>query len=436
MVPQTVVQEKIVKVPQTIVQEKVIKEKPTNIHHIELNKEMAAPTQFLEAAPAEAGWPWWWWLPLLLLCCCLPLCCLALYWLCCRKKPRAQPRPQPKPIHREPEIKVKPKPREETELQQRKKYTYTKHKIDQEKEIEDEIQRELQASRVRRTDVAREKKERPVVYHHTRYIEKPRIVEEQDIGVYDRTATYDAINRGTRKYQHLDDSYYVQQRPERVERVVETVYEPPVIETAERRLPRSASRKSFVNPNYLAEDVAYQTSRRSGEGYVSREAPRTTVREVVTHQSVDRSPRVASSGRVGNRGQYRYTSGDVMRDDGRDVVYTSGQVVREGDRQGRKSLRGEEQVTLGTQIVDGARRQGNIEEVKYVERAEGGDNSPRSYSSNQRLQEARMRSGRGTSGGNAAAMRVERTEGQSRAIKRGDNSNRNRNYISDSEDDY
>jgi len=60
-------------VPKQIIHEKLITEKPTEIHHIQLEKS-AAPVAFAEIAPAAAGWPWWWWIPLLLLCCCLPLC--------------------------------------------------------------------------------------------------------------------------------------------------------------------------------------------------------------------------------------------------------------------------------------------------------------------------------------------------------------------------
>jgi len=70
--PQTVVQEKIVKVPTTVIQDRVISEKPTEIHNIQLQKN-SAPIAFAEIVE-PTGWPWWWWLPLLLLCCCLPLC--------------------------------------------------------------------------------------------------------------------------------------------------------------------------------------------------------------------------------------------------------------------------------------------------------------------------------------------------------------------------
>ena len=167
----------------------------------------------------------------------------------------------------------KPPPRDETELAQRKKFTYQKNKIDQEREIEEEIQRELEVSRLRRTQVEQEKDKRPVIYHHTRYIEKPRYVEENPITAYDRTATYDAVNRSVHQYQNIDDSYYVQQRPERVERVIDRQYAPGVGEVDSRRTGRvtgDVTGRSYVNPNYQATGEV-SNSRRTGEGYVSRE---------------------------------------------------------------------------------------------------------------------------------------------------------------------
>lgn len=77
-VPVPVPQIQIVEKP--VIKERIVTvaEKPTELHHIELRKNappMAAPTQFMEQAVEEKGWPWWWWLPLLLLGLCLPFCC-------------------------------------------------------------------------------------------------------------------------------------------------------------------------------------------------------------------------------------------------------------------------------------------------------------------------------------------------------------------------
>jgi hypothetical protein len=256
-----------------------------------------------------------------------------------------------------------PKPRENTELQQRKKFAYTKNEIDQEKEIEDEIQRELEISRIRRTDAAKEKAQRPVVYHHSRYIERPRYVEETNMGVYDRTATYDAVNRGSRQYQHIDDSYYMKDRPEAVTRVEERVYNPGVTEVDERRSRFTGARKSYVNPQYQAEMDAEMGHRKSGEGYVSREvnkgSPRMlevprSERVVTTHvqQNPDGSPRMV--GTSGVRGEHRYagTTADV------DVGFRSEPGLREE-----------------TKVIERVRE----------ERSAGRNQSPRSYSSNQRL---------------------------------------------------
>ena len=58
-------------VPKAVIHEKLITEKPTEIHHIKIDMEeaapIAAPVQFAEVVPEKAGWPWWWWIPLLLL---------------------------------------------------------------------------------------------------------------------------------------------------------------------------------------------------------------------------------------------------------------------------------------------------------------------------------------------------------------------------------
>jgi hypothetical protein len=79
MVPQPVVQT----ITKPVIQEKLVREKPTEVHHIKLEKS-AAPIQFVQETPVVAGWPWWWWIPLVLLCCCLPLLCCLLYFLCCK----------------------------------------------------------------------------------------------------------------------------------------------------------------------------------------------------------------------------------------------------------------------------------------------------------------------------------------------------------------
>lgn len=191
-------------------------------------------------------------------------------------------------------------PKDETELAQQRKFTYQKNKINQEKEIEEEIQRELEVSRLRRTQAEQEKDKRPVIYHHTRYIEKPRYLEENPITPYDRTATYDAVNRSVHQYQNIDDSYYVQQRPERVERVTERQYAPGVAEVDTRRSARLAgdiTGRSYVNPNYQAAGEI-SNSRRTGEGYVSREpgtAPTRTLQ--VPQAEYQRATQGVGSGR-------------------------------------------------------------------------------------------------------------------------------------------
>lgn len=80
MVPQPVVQT----ITKPVIQEKLVREKPTEVHHIKLEKAaVAAPIQFVQETP-KIGWPWWWWIPLVLLCCCLPLLCCLSYFLCCK----------------------------------------------------------------------------------------------------------------------------------------------------------------------------------------------------------------------------------------------------------------------------------------------------------------------------------------------------------------
>lgn len=394
-IPQYIHDTKVVMVPQVqivekpVVQERIVnvKERPTEMHHIEIKKKAAiAPSSFIEKTE-EKGWPWWWWLPLLLLCCCLPLCCLLGWYLCCRQP--KEPAPVPKPVpQKAPVVKkqVKAEPVERTEVRQEKKFTYTKNKIDQEREIDNEIQRELELSRMRKTETVREKNERPVVYHHSRYIEKPRLVEEQNMGVYDRTATYDAINRSARQYHHIDDSYYVQQRPEKVERVVETVYTPGVTRIDERRSrsPAHALRKSYVNPQYQAD---YEVDRRSGEGYVSAEMGRSTAKHievprgqvhVVRDEAVrqDGSPRMVgtTATRVVNSryGEEGVGTGLARRTGGYDDevnVRYAGEGVSSG-------YAGDRNVRVGS---------GGREEAKVQLRSETRQTSPRSYSSNQNL---------------------------------------------------
>jgi hypothetical protein len=395
-IPQYIHDTKYVNVPVPqiqIVEKPVIKERivtvaerPTEMHHITLTKDReAGPNIFMETVEEDKGWPWWWWLPLLLLGLCLPLCCLGLWYLYCRKAPEA---PEPIRIPQRvvqkaaPAPQPRPQPRVVDELQQRKKFTYTKNEIDQEREIEDEIQRELNLSRIRKTDTVRDRNQRPVVYHHSRYIEKPRLVEEQNMGVYDRTATYDAVNRQSKKYAHVDDSYYVQQNPQKVERVVETVYQPGVTRLDERRSrsPAHALRKSYVNPQYQAQNEVddgrsgayvgsphYRTDypvddRRSGEGYVSREVERSPVRQMEVP-----------------RGQVQVVRDERIRQDGspRMVGTTATRVVNnryDGDGVGTglpaRNTRGEPRLR---------------EETKVQARSDNRHYSPQSYNSNQNL---------------------------------------------------
>lgn len=99
-IPQVIHDHQVVVVPQKVVvpqrvveyQERLVAEKPTDIHHIQLQKQPQAAV-FAEQAP-ESKWPWWWWLPLLALCCLIP-CCIYLLYLCCQKKPEEAPAPRP-----------------------------------------------------------------------------------------------------------------------------------------------------------------------------------------------------------------------------------------------------------------------------------------------------------------------------------------------------
>ena len=92
-----------------------------------------------------------------------------------------------------------------------------KQKIDQEKEIKDEIQRELERSRIRRTESRAEKEKRNVITHHPRYVESTREHEKDFIDPFYRGATYDVVNRNLNQYPEVDDSYIIQNKPERVE---------------------------------------------------------------------------------------------------------------------------------------------------------------------------------------------------------------------------
>jgi hypothetical protein len=73
-IPQYIHDTKYVPVPQIqivekpVIQERIrtVAEKPTEMHHINLKKEIG-PTLNLMEEEVEKGWPWWWWLPLLLL---------------------------------------------------------------------------------------------------------------------------------------------------------------------------------------------------------------------------------------------------------------------------------------------------------------------------------------------------------------------------------
>lgn len=131
--------------------ETLVAEAPTHIHHIEIEKKDEPvglpPVQFHEEI--DGGWPWWLWLlPLL---CCIPL----IAWLLCR-------RPKPKPVARpkQPMAPVaakqltKPKEREimavkvEERHSPERKYVIERKVVDEAEDIEMEITKELQKSRV------------------------------------------------------------------------------------------------------------------------------------------------------------------------------------------------------------------------------------------------------------------------------------------------
>jgi outer membrane biosynthesis protein TonB len=131
--------------------EKVIAEPPTHIHHIVIDtpdKPTGIPATFLEEE-TPAGWPWWLWLiPLL---CYIP--CLAL--LCCRKKkpaPAARPKQPMAPVVAKPLAKPKEKQIMHVKTEERhspeRKFVIEKKVVDEAEDIEMEITKELQKSRV------------------------------------------------------------------------------------------------------------------------------------------------------------------------------------------------------------------------------------------------------------------------------------------------
>jgi hypothetical protein len=368
-IPQVIHDTKVVMVPQPVmqVQEKVIREKPTDVHHIDIRS--AAPVSFAENVVERSGWPWWWWLPLLLLCCCLPLCCCLLWYFCCRRQP-LKPIAKPTPIKEDrPYRKPKPVVKDDEKYVEKTETTYRKKVIDQEKEIEAEIERELRNSRVRKTEIIQEKEKRPIVYHHTRYIERPRYVEEVEFNRMADTATYDAVNRSPGRYEHMRDSYYVeQQRPSRVERVVERSYEPGVRET---RMTRSGNfRKSYVAPGYDAEIEDRRILRKTGEGYVSREIGNVSPRLMEVPYSRDVQQQRASS-----RAQPRYYqegSPRVEVEAGYGSGRRSGREIEKGYFQDREGER--------VRVTSNVRAGEPIEEAKYIREGDA-------YNSNSKLRE-------------------------------------------------
>lgn len=167
--PKVVVETKVVEKPVPIVEEKVVvkeaerlvAEKPTHIHHIEIeqpDKPTGLPINFHEEIPEDSGWPWWLWLlPLL---CCIPL----IAWLLCRK-----PKQAPVVRAKQPVAPVgakrlqKPKEREimavktEERHSPERKYVIERKVVDEAEDIEQEITRELQKSRVVRESQAQMK---------------------------------------------------------------------------------------------------------------------------------------------------------------------------------------------------------------------------------------------------------------------------------------
>lgn len=246
-------------------------------------------------------------------------------------------------------------------------------------------------------------------------------MEEANLTPYNRTATYDAVNRSTHNYQHIDDSYYIQQRPDRVERVVERDFNPGVTQIDSRRSPRHRQ-GTYVNPQYQADAAVSPNAaiRRSGEGYVSRERLASSSRHMST-----------AGGAQGHQPMsfgVQHEMGGSGRRSGREVeeqFFREGSAVKEGHvaREERKH-------------TDGGK-------VTYERTG-----SPVSYSSNQRLQpggpvhstanfageRVEGRVGERVEGrvegraGERAEGRVERTE-----LKRA--SEAKKRYVEDSEDD-
>jgi hypothetical protein len=133
--------------------EKLVAEPPTHIHHIDIGETPIAPVIFEEEFPPSDinAWPWWWLLiPLLCLIPLLALCC------CYAAKPKPVPKPKAPIYPQEPKPLIKPKEKEimrvKASPQERneKKFVIEKKVVDEGEEIEMEITRELQKSRVMR----------------------------------------------------------------------------------------------------------------------------------------------------------------------------------------------------------------------------------------------------------------------------------------------
>lgn len=287
--------------------------------------------------------------------------------MCCRRTTA----PPPKKIPRAPSYRAEPKPivKEETDIDRQKKYTYTKRKVDQEQEIENEIERELRVSRSRRTLAAQEKRDRPVVQHETRYIERPRIIREENIGLSNKHATYDVVEKDDHQYKNFDDSYYVQQRPSRVERVVERTYNTGVVNPDDRRRSASRGRSTYVNERYRADGLG-SPPRTGSMGYVSRELPRETVKEVITHQQhYEGSPRIVGT----TGGEERYAR-EIIHEG--DEVYRSEQRRISQERSRGRGTSGEHRI-ISRDIDDDERRINRRNDQLQA--------SPRSYTSNTHL---------------------------------------------------
>ena len=123
-----------------------------------------------------------------------------------------------------------------------------KRKVDEE-EINAEIQKEIDRSKVRRTQV-QQKEERKVIEHQPRYLETEQNVQKEfNMRPKERVTTYDVVNPKVHEYQDIDDSYIVRNpdpRQVRTTNITEPQYRP-------SRVPRP-SRKSVINPAYHAEE--------------------------------------------------------------------------------------------------------------------------------------------------------------------------------------